>query len=88
MATNKTLYMNKILALPYKGYEILVYRDSTEYSFRISNHGMIDNIFYFSVPLVEILQPPYDEGLFEDEIQICKDHIDIITKEDLAGHRF
>lgn len=80
--------MDKILALPYKGYEILVYRDSTAYSFRISNHGIIDDIFYFSVPLGEIPQPPYDEDLFEGEIQICKDHIDIITKENLAEHRF
>jgi len=79
--------MDKILALPYKGYEILVYKDCAEYSFRISNHGRIDNIFYFSVPVGEIPQLPCDEDQFEDHLQICKDHIDIIAKEDLAGHR-
>jgi hypothetical protein len=79
--------MDKILELPYKGHEILIYKDSVEYSFRISNHGRIDNIFYFSVPVGKIPQLLYDEDLFEDQIQICKDHIDIIAKENVTGHR-
>jgi hypothetical protein len=80
--------MDKILSLPYKGYEILVYGDGVEYSFRISNNGRLDNIFYFSAPVGEVPQLQYGEDQFEDQIQICKDHIDIIAKETLAGHRF
>jgi hypothetical protein len=76
--------MEQVTALPYNGYEIMVYKDNVQFFFTIAKGGRSDDLFFFAVPRNGTLSLPFDEALFDEQIQICKDHIDIITKRYLS----
>jgi hypothetical protein len=73
--------MEEVLSVPYKGYKIMIFKDSSQYTVRVSKDNVWDTSFHFAVGLDIIPQLPYDEELFEEQIQQSKEYINKITKD-------
>ena len=72
--------MEKVVSVPYKTYEIMVFRDDLRFFFTIAKNGQLDKIFSFTVMASNFPAEVSDENPYEEQFQICMDHIDIITK--------